>query len=65
MKYIFLFFLNSNHLHGQDILHIDIYDEDFIFDDKIGSVEINLQELYLKGFFRQISSDLSFFFHFD
>ena len=39
----------SNHLHGQDTLHIDIYDKDLIFDDKIGSVKINLQDLYKKG----------------
>jgi len=53
----FLFYLNrinyfhlfSNHLKGQDILHIDVYDKDLIFDDKIGSVQINLQELYDKG----------------
>ncbi len=43
-------FLFSNHLKGQDTLHVGVYDKDLIFDDKIGSVKINLQELYLKGF---------------
>jgi len=47
--YIYIFYLLfRNHLHGQDILHVEVYDEDFIFDDKIGSVKINLQELYEK-----------------
>jgi Ca2+-dependent lipid-binding protein len=47
--YIYFFYLLfRNHLRGQDILHVEVYDEDFIFDDKIGSVKINLQELYEK-----------------
>jgi Ca2+-dependent lipid-binding protein len=37
-------------LKGQDILHVDVYDADFILDDRIGSVQINLQDLYEKGF---------------
>lgn len=36
-------------MRGQDILHIDIYDKDLIFDDKIGSTEIDLHELYDKS----------------
>ena len=44
-----LFCLFSNHLRGQDILHIDIYDKDLIFDDKIGSLQIDLHELYTKS----------------
>ena len=39
----------SNHLQGQDILHIDVYDEDSIKDEKIGSVKIDLKDLYQKG----------------
>ncbi|CAF1189291.1 unnamed protein product [Rotaria sp. Silwood1] len=38
-----------NHLRGQNILHIDVYDKDFFSNDKIGSVEINLENLYEKG----------------
>jgi Ca2+-dependent lipid-binding protein len=48
-------------LKGQDILHIDVYDEDLIFDDKIGSVKINLQELYSK---RKSHSNENFSFGF-
>lgn len=40
----------SNHLHGQDILHVDVYDEDSVKDEKIGSVQIDLHDLYDKGF---------------
>jgi Ca2+-dependent lipid-binding protein len=40
--------ISSNHLKGQDILHVDVYDKDLIFDDKIGSVQIHLQDLYQK-----------------
>ena len=47
-SFSFLYF--SNHLHGQDFLHIDVYDKDLIFDDKIGSVKIDLTNLYKKGF---------------
>ena len=43
-----LFF--SDHVKGQDILHVGVYDKDLIFDDKIGSIKIDLQELYRKGF---------------
>ena len=39
----------SNHLYGQDTLHLDIYDKDTIKDEKIGSVQIDLHQLYLKG----------------
>ncbi|CAF4220046.1 unnamed protein product [Rotaria sp. Silwood2] len=38
-----------NHLYGQDILHVDVYDEDSVKNDKIGSVEIDLRPLYEKG----------------
>ncbi|CAF1941771.1 unnamed protein product [Rotaria magnacalcarata] len=38
-----------NHLHGQNTLHLDIYDEDAIKDEKIGSVIIDLHHLYDKG----------------
>ncbi|CAF1263796.1 unnamed protein product [Rotaria sordida] len=37
-----------NHLKGQDILHIDVYDKDLIINDKIGSLKINLEDLYHK-----------------
>ena len=47
--FVDIFLLFSNHIKGQDILHVDVYDEDLIFDDKIGSVKINLQELYAKN----------------
>jgi Ca2+-dependent lipid-binding protein len=42
--------LFSTHFPGQDILHVRVYDKDLIFDDKIGSTKINLQDLYKKGF---------------
>jgi Ca2+-dependent lipid-binding protein len=42
--------LFSNHFKGQDTLHIDVYDEDTITDEKIGSVQIDLKDLYQKGF---------------
>ncbi|CAF3093897.1 unnamed protein product [Rotaria socialis] len=35
-----------NHLKGQNFLHIDVYDKDLLFNDKIGSLKINLQDLY-------------------
>jgi len=38
----------SNHFQGQDILHIDVYDEDTIKNDIIGSLTIDLQDLYEK-----------------
>ncbi|CAF0979171.1 unnamed protein product [Rotaria sordida] len=38
-----------NHLYGQDTLHVDVYDEDSVKHDKIGSVEIDLHQLYEKG----------------
>jgi len=47
IKYFYFF---GNHLKGQDILHVDVYDKDLIFDDKIGSVQINLQDLFEHGF---------------
>ncbi|CAF1057706.1 unnamed protein product [Rotaria sordida] len=37
-----------NHLYGQDTLHVDVYDEDSVKHDKIGSVEIDLHQLYEK-----------------
>jgi len=39
----------SNHLRGQDNLHVDVYDEDSIKNEKIGSVKIDLRDLYQKG----------------
>ena len=39
----------SNHLHGQDTLHIDVYDQDTVKDEKIGSVKIDLKDLYQYG----------------
>lgn len=41
-----------NHLYGQDILHVDVYDEDSVKDEKIGSVRIDLRDLYEKGSMR-------------
>jgi hypothetical protein len=41
--------LFSNHLYGQDILHVDVYDEDSVKDEKIGSVLIDLHQLYQSG----------------
>ncbi|CAF4892873.1 unnamed protein product, partial [Rotaria sp. Silwood1] len=38
-----------NHLRGQNILHIDVYDKDFFCNDKIGSIKINLEDLYEQG----------------
>ncbi|CAF1682258.1 unnamed protein product [Adineta ricciae] len=38
-----------NHLTGQDTLHVHIYDEDQIKDEKIGSVIIDLHQLYELG----------------
>ncbi|CAF1521156.1 unnamed protein product [Adineta steineri] len=43
-----------NHLTGQDILNVDVYDEDSVKDEKIGSIQINLHDLYKKGFVRII-----------
>jgi Ca2+-dependent lipid-binding protein len=45
------FYLFSNHLKGQDTLHIDVYDKDTFVNDKIGSLQIDLQDLYVKGIF--------------
>lgn len=39
----------SNHLTGQDNLHIDVYDQDSLKDDKIGSANIDLNDLYRQG----------------
>jgi Ca2+-dependent lipid-binding protein len=36
----------SNHFQGQDILHVDVYDEDILKNDNIGSLKIDLQDLY-------------------
>ncbi len=48
---MFYFLVNfSNHLSGQDILHVDVYDEDSVKNEKIGSVKIDLHQLYEKGF---------------
>ncbi|CAF3053334.1 unnamed protein product [Rotaria sp. Silwood2] len=38
-----------NHAEGQNILHIDAYDKDLIKKDKIGSLQIDLHNLYFKG----------------
>lgn len=43
------YFLFRNHLNGQDLLHVDVYDEDSVKDERIGSVRIDLHELYEKG----------------
>lgn len=52
-------------MHGQDILHVDVYDEDYIFDDKIGSAKVNLHELYEigknEGFAFFLNSEFVFF----
>lgn len=42
----FIFICFSNHLYGQDTLHVDVYDKDLIKNDKIGSLVINLKDLY-------------------
>jgi Ca2+-dependent lipid-binding protein len=39
----------SNQLSGQDILHVNVYDEDSVINEKIGSIQIDLHELYNKG----------------
>ncbi|CAF3763944.1 unnamed protein product [Rotaria sp. Silwood1] len=39
----------SNHLTGQNILYIDVYDEGIVKNHKIGSVEIDLNDLYRQG----------------
>ena len=59
--YIFLSFLFesyiclfSNHLRGQDTLHVDVYDEDSVKDEKIGSLKIDLRDLYEKGFYSKL-----------
>ena len=44
-----MFWFFSNHLTGQDQLHVDVYDQDSIKDDLIGSVTIDLRDLYSKG----------------
>ncbi|CAF1396618.1 unnamed protein product [Rotaria sp. Silwood1] len=38
-----------NHLQDQHILHINIYDEDTIKNEKIGSLQIDLHRLYDNG----------------
>ncbi len=38
-------------MKGQDTLHIDVYDKDTFVNDKIGSLQIDLQDLYVKGIF--------------
>ncbi len=45
----FFLIIFSNHLTGQDDLHIDVYDEDSVKDEKIGSIKIDLRDLYQKG----------------
>jgi Ca2+-dependent lipid-binding protein len=47
--------LFSNHLKGQDTLHIDIYDEDTVEDEIIGSIQIDLLDLYQRGFYKKFS----------
>ncbi len=55
VRFYFSFFLkfniiiSSNHLKGQDILHVDVYDEDSVKNEKIGSVQIDLHPLYDTG----------------
>lgn len=39
----------SNHLSGQDTLHIVVYDQDSMKDEKIGTLKIDLRDLYQKG----------------
>ncbi|CAF2551416.1 unnamed protein product [Rotaria sp. Silwood2] len=39
-----------NHLQGQNILHIDVYDEDTIKNERIGSLQIDLHRLYDKNY---------------
>ena len=49
--YSILFFVfDRNHLRGQDILFIDVFDEDTIKDQTIGSLQIDLRPLYEQGF---------------
>ena len=48
--FLFEFFFR-NHLQGQDTLHIDVFDEDKLKDDRIGSAKIDLKNLYEKSFF--------------
>ena len=36
-------------MSGQDILHVDVYDEDSVINEKLGSLQIDLHELYAKG----------------
>ncbi len=45
--------LFSNHLYGQNILHVDVYDEDSVKNEKIGSIQIDLHELYEKSLFQR------------
>ena len=49
-----------NHLTGQDLLHVDVYDEDSIIDEKIGSIQIDLHQLYQKGFFLFVGRENDF-----
>ena len=48
IKYFICF---SNHFEGQDILHVDVYDEDSLKKDKTGSFTIDLHDLYKKSIF--------------
>jgi len=46
-------FYVSNHLNGQNILHVDVYDEDSVKNEIIGSIQIDLHELYEKSLFER------------
>jgi hypothetical protein len=50
-------------LRGQDTLHIDVYDKDTFINDKIGSLEIDLQDLYAKGIFLCVIKIFSFYYN--
>ncbi len=41
-------------MSGQDILHVNVYDEDSVINEKIGSTQIDLHRLYEKGLFNSI-----------
>lgn len=41
--------LFRNHLHGQDTLFIEVFDEDKLKNDRIGSAKIDLKDLYEKS----------------
>ncbi len=43
------FICYSNHFKGQDTLYVNVYDEDTLQNDEIGSFTIDLKDLYEKG----------------